>query len=470
MRHVPRLVALIAVVAATLTGPAGSALAATPSLASVSAVTPVWGTYQSVAPTRLLDTRVGLRAPKGPIASGRTVTLSVPGLAGVPLTGVSAVVLNVTVTGATLASYLTVWPAGTTRPTTSSINFVAGDTRANLVTVPLGTLGAGAGKISIFNQQGGVQVIADVMGYYVADGAAAAGGLYQRVTPQRWLDTRDPSFGGPFAPGESISMPVSYADASDPANVIDHNPHIRALAVNITAVSPTKPGYLVSWDGLGPEPATSTLNFVAGTVTPNMAIVPVGPCTTCTGSWLGLPSITVRNRSAGTVHVLIDVVGFYDDGQIGDGLRFRPLPPTRIVDTRTGFGASRFTGSATKIVAAPVSVAGLPTYSLVTNTTAVAPTLPTHLTLWDNDPVKPTVSNLNVAKGQIVANATVTDLGVGNRFSIFNQQGAVDVVVDVVGTMEYVPNIGPLAKAAPAAGSRVWTSSITAQSARRAVR
>lgn len=463
MRHVPRLVALLAVVATTLTGTAGLVNAAT---SPASAVTPVWGTYQTVAPARVLDTRNTI----GAVGQGRVIDVSILGAGGLPATGVSAVVLNLTVTAATKGGYLTAWPAGTTRPATSSINFVAGDTRANLVTVPLGTVGAGAGKISIFNLQGGVQVIADVMGYYVADGAAAAGGFYDQVTPERWLDTRDQAFGGPFRPGEAISMTVSYVDDSDPANIIDVNPNIRALAVNITAVSPTRSGFLTSWDGLGPEPATSTLNFDAGTVTPNMAIVPVGPCNTCAGTWLGLPSITVRNRSAGTVHVLIDVVGFYDDGQIGEGLRFRPLPPTRIVDTRSGLGASTFTGRATKVVDAPVAVAGLSTYSLVTNTAAIKPTLPTHLTLWDNDPVRPTVSNLNVAKGQTVANATVTGLGVGNRFSIYNEQGGVNVVVDVVGTMEYEPSTDPLAMAASAAGPRVWTGNITSQSARRATR
>lgn len=476
MRHLPRFVALLAVAAATVTSTSGLANAAT----TASVVTPVWGTYQTVAPARVLDTRYGTGAPKAPVGAGRAIDVPILGKGGVPATGVSAVVLNMTVTGATKGSYLTVWPAGTTRPTASSINFVAGASRANLVTVPLGTLGTGVGKISIFNQQGGVQVIADVMGYYLADGAATAGGLYQRVTPERSLDSRDPGFGGPFAPGEAITVPVSYVDNSDPANIIDLDPHIVALAVNLTAVSPAKPGYLVSWAGSAPAPSTSTLNFAAGTVTPNMAIVPVGPCTSCTGSWNGKPSITILNQSAGSTHVLMDVVGFYDDGQIGDGLRFRPMAPTRIVDTRKGQGATTFPGKATRTVTAPVPVAGADTYSLVTNTTAVLPTLSTFLTLWDDAAVKPWVSNLNVAKGRTVANATITGVGAGNIFKIYNDQGAVNVLVDVMGTMEYVPNTAPvaapLAAAARAAAPRavatprIFTANGAAEPVQRASR
>jgi hypothetical protein len=371
-------------------------------------------------------------------------------------------VVSLTVTAATKGSYLTAWPAGTTRPTISSINFVAGTNRANMVTVPLGTVGSDAGKISIYNPQGTVQVIADVMGYYVADGATTAGGLYQQAMPQRLLDTRDPSFGGPLGSEWSVSVPVDYNDPATPA--VDLNSHITALVVNITAVRPTKPGYLTSGDGGPVVPETSTLNFAPGTVTPNMAIVPVGPCSDCTGDWYGKPSITVLNGSAGTVHVLVDVVGFFDDGQLGDGLRFKPLTPTRIVDTRTGLGTTTLAAGETKPVTAPAPVAGNDTYALVTNTTAVMPTLTTFLTLWAGAETQPGVSNLNAVKDQVVANVTVTDVGNGNVFDVYNSVGVTNVVVDVMGTMEFIPNTVPAAAARVVASApRTWTSHRTAQ-------
>jgi hypothetical protein len=404
--------------------------------------------------------------------SGGTVNLSVLGAAGVPADGVSAVVLNVTITGATKPGYLTVYPAGDPRPNASSINFVAGTDRANLVTAPLGTLGTGAGTVAIYNPIGSVQVIADIVGYYVADGAATAGGLYQYVTPNRWFDSRDARYGAPraLAPGDWVQIPVDYQDDSDPANIIDVNPNIRALAVNITAVSPTRAGFLTAWDGGVVRPGTSTVNFAAGTITPNMAIVPVGPCTFCTGYWLGKPSVTVINGSSGTVNLVVDMVGFYDDGQLPDGLRFKPLAPTRIVDTRTGLGATTLTGGSTKVVTAPPSVAGNDTYALVTNSTAVLPTLPTHLTMWSNDIAIPGVSNLNAAKGQIVANATITDVGMGNKFDIFNSAGTTNMVVDVVGSMEFIPGAVPPAALAAARGPKTYTSDARDPSAVRSSR
>jgi hypothetical protein len=463
LRHVPKLVVLLTAVAATLTGTTGFANAATPSL-SASAVTPVWGTYQTVAPARVLDTRVGTGARKGPVGSGGTISMSMPVTSGVPATGVSAVVLNLTVTGATKPGYLTAWPAGTTRPTASGINFVAGANRANLITVPLGTIGSNAGRISIYNALGTVQVIADVMGYYVADGATTAGGLYQRQSvPQRMLDTREAWFGGPLDAGWSAPVVFDYNDPATPA--IDINSHITAVAVNITAVRPTAPGYLTAWDGSAALPTTSTLNFVPGAITPNMAIVPVGPCLDCTGAGYGLPSISVLNGSAGTIDILVDVVGFFDDGQLGDGFRFKPLTPTRIVDTRTGLGTTTFAGNQAKSIIAPASVAGNDTYCLVTNTTAVRPTMSTFLTMWDADETQPLVSNLNAAKGQIVANATITDVGMGNMFDVYNSAGATDVVVDVMGSMEFIPNT-VLTAARAVSTPKTWTSHAPAQPSR----
>src|SRR5665811_1961762 len=60
----------------------------------------VEGTFGSLTATRVLDTRTGLGAPKAAVAAGGTVHLQVAGMGGVPSSGVSAVMLNVTVTAA----------------------------------------------------------------------------------------------------------------------------------------------------------------------------------------------------------------------------------------------------------------------------------------------------------------------------------------------------------------------------------
>src|ERR1700712_5073072 len=81
------------------------------------------GTYYPLATARILDTRSGNGAPTRPLGAASTPPLQVGGRGGVPTTGVSAVVINLTVAGATGSSYLTVYPSGQTRPTSSAINY-----------------------------------------------------------------------------------------------------------------------------------------------------------------------------------------------------------------------------------------------------------------------------------------------------------------------------------------------------------
>jgi hypothetical protein len=130
---------------------------------SASATVTAFGGFTSLSPTRLLDTRIGLGAPEGAVAPRGTVHLQVTGRGGVPASGVSAVVLNVTAVAPTAEGYVTVYADGLARPTTSNLNFVAGRTVPNLVIAPVGT----NGKVALYNGSAGtVQLIADVSGYY----------------------------------------------------------------------------------------------------------------------------------------------------------------------------------------------------------------------------------------------------------------------------------------------------------------
>ena len=95
--------------------------------------------YFPVAPARICDTRaMGTPTPcaSKTLAAGGTLKVQVTGNGGVPA-GATAVVANVTATGATAQSFLTAYPDGTTRPLASNLNFSAGQTVPNLVTVPL---------------------------------------------------------------------------------------------------------------------------------------------------------------------------------------------------------------------------------------------------------------------------------------------------------------------------------------------
>ena len=119
------------------------------------------GSLVSLVPQRVLDSRSGVGAV-GPVRAGGTVVLPVAGRAGVPVSGVSAVVLTVTVTSAAGPGFVTVFAAGSARPGVSNVNFAAGQTVADLVVTRVGSGGA----VALFNGSSrSVQLVADVSGY-----------------------------------------------------------------------------------------------------------------------------------------------------------------------------------------------------------------------------------------------------------------------------------------------------------------
>jgi hypothetical protein len=143
--------------------------------------------FVAVTPVRILDTRVGLGLPgplMSPIGQNLQVTGEVPTATGTQMVvppGATAVVLNVTVVEPGAAGFVSVRPAGTPGPpTTSNLNFSAGDIVPNSVTVELPTSGPHAGRIELtydaFGTPGPItHALGDVVGYYVEGGAGPPG-------------------------------------------------------------------------------------------------------------------------------------------------------------------------------------------------------------------------------------------------------------------------------------------------------
>jgi len=110
----------------------------------------------------------------GAIGPGGMITVDVTGVGGVPASDVAAVVLNTTVDQPTSASFLTVFPSdASSLPLASNLNFGARQTIPNLVIVQVGA----DGNVKVYNQQGSVQVIFDVQGWY---GGTASSGTQPR--------------------------------------------------------------------------------------------------------------------------------------------------------------------------------------------------------------------------------------------------------------------------------------------------
>ena len=129
--------------------------------------------FSSLTPARLMDSRAGFRTVDGDsrftgsgvLRGGQVVNLRVLGRGGVPSSGVSAVALNVTVTGPSQASHLTVFPSGQSAPNASNLNFVAGQTVPNMVIARVGS----NGSVSLRLNAGQAHVIVDVAGWFGED-------------------------------------------------------------------------------------------------------------------------------------------------------------------------------------------------------------------------------------------------------------------------------------------------------------
>jgi hypothetical protein len=116
----------------------------------------------TVTPCRLLDTR---NPGEGPALTTGDRELVVPPKCGIPVDAL-AVALNVTAVGATASGHVTVFPGGTAAPGTSTINFSAGQTRANNQIVGLAPDFSGKLILRPFVPGGEVHFLVDVVGYF----------------------------------------------------------------------------------------------------------------------------------------------------------------------------------------------------------------------------------------------------------------------------------------------------------------
>lgn len=395
------------------------------------------GHYVSLSPSRVLDTRP---APDGPIGrcptactslgGGQAVDVQVTGANGVPDTGVTAVVLNVTATNPTASSYLTVYPAGTPRPTASNLNVVAGQTVANLVQVAVGS----GGDVSIFNLAGSVDVVADVEGYVAP--AASTAGLFNALTPARLCDTRPASAASPVnqCSGQALG-PGSTRTVHVLGNQGVPTMGVSGAVVNLTVTDPSASSYLTVSAPPNPRPLASNLNFLPGQTVANRVVVPVSPA----------GDITVFNLS-GWVDVVVDLAGWYTDPTSATGALDNPLAPARVCDSRAASAASPANqcsssrlapgGTLTITVAGlggiPVMGAGSPR-AVVLNVTVTGTTAAGFLTAYPAGLSRPLASDLNWAAGASAANLVIVAVGPEGTVSLYNSAGGTDVVVDVAG-------------------------------------
>ncbi|MEU6932351.1 hypothetical protein AB0A05_24710 [Streptomyces sp. NPDC046374] len=360
-----------------------------------SSLTTLPGTYTPVTPARLMDTRSGLGVPKAKLGADGKVLLKVAGQAGVPAEGLSAVVLNVTATNATASSFVSAYPHETQRTSASNLNFKAGQTSANLVTVPVVD-----GWVEFYNRAGSVDLLADIAGYYTE---GTAGSRYQPVTPKRLMDTRNGTgvAKAKVAANGTVTLPVT-------------EPGATAVVMNVTATNPTATSFVSVYPYGTTRTAASNLNFTAGQTVPNLVIVPVKD-----------GKVTFYNKY-GTVDLLADVAGYFkkDTGSVFTGMQ-----PKRLMDTRDGTGVAQGKIGAGKTVSLAV---GYKYSAVVLNVTATGPTATGFVSVYPYGTTRTAASNLNFVAGQTVPNLVVVPVKDG-RVTFYNHSGTVDLIADIAG-------------------------------------
>ena len=374
------------------------------------------GTYVPLAGARLLDTRSGVGAPAGQLYGGEAASVQIAGRGGVPVTGVSAVVLTVTATNPAASGWVSVGPGGAAPPTTSNLNFDRGQTVAGLVTTRLGI----SGDADVYSSVQG-DVIADVVGYYLA-GAAADPGAFVPLYPSRLLDTRG-AIGAPTAripAGGAVSLQVAGRGGVPNG--------AGAVILNVTAVAPAGTGWVTVHPDLVARPTASNLNYTLHRTVPNLVVVPV--------SSNGKVRLSV---SGAATDLVADVFGYYRAGVPTTAGAFGALTSARILDTRTGRGlaggpTTLAAGSTTRIKV--TGQGGVPTgkvSAVVLNVTAVGSPGPGWAALYQDGTPRPATSNLNWTRNQTVANLVVVPVSAAGDIQVSVNGSGTGLIADVAG-------------------------------------
>ncbi len=237
------------------------------------------------------------------------------------------------------------------------------------------------------------------------------------VTPARLLDTRNGIGTGalPLAADCSMALPVVGVGGVPAAGVV-------AVAVNVTATQAGAPGFLTVYPCGEARPATSTVNYEPGQNVANMAQVQVGA-----GGQICLYTMS-------KVDVLVDVLGWYGAGATSG---YKPLSPTRRLDTRYGIGIG---GQRQQVAAgggAGFPAAGSPSVpddatGVMLNLTATESAADGYLTAYGCGGAVPPSSNLNYRARRDVANQAVAAIGGDGRVCV-TSFAATHVVADLLG-------------------------------------
>jgi hypothetical protein len=372
--------------------------------------TPPNGTFVPDGPVRVLDTRSGLGAPRAHVGSGGTVRLQIAGKAGIPTSGVTAVVLNVSALSPTRPGYLAGYPDGTARPGVTDLTFLPGQTQSDQVVVPVVN-----GRVDLYNGSSGtVDLTADLAGYFTSSGSHS---LRTAVGPARLLNTRT-GLGAPkahVAAGGTVRLKVT-GHGGVPAS------GVSAVELNVTALAPARGGYLTLYPDGARRPVASQVSFAPGQSVAGLVLVPV-----VNGS------VDLFNGSGGSVDLTADVTGYYG----ATGSWFRSAGPARVLDTRSGLGGVGVTIQPHS--SAQFNVTSLPSWpnvgasAVVLSVSATGAQSAGSLTVFADSQSLPAQMSLLFPAHGTITNQIVVPVVNGDVDFVNNSGGTVQVFADLQG-------------------------------------
>jgi hypothetical protein len=372
-------------------------------------------TYHPVDPVRVFDSRNGTGL-LGKLVAKTPRAIAVAGQLTLP-SGISAITANVTVTGSTAGWAVYLGPSPNASPSSSMINFTAGQTVANGVTVAL----ASTGKVYatyISNASNTTEIVIDVTGYFTAN---LTGETYTPIAPVRELDTRsNKGISGKLSPFAPQAFQVAGNDGI---------PLTAQAVTGIVTVANPSDGYAVF---LGPtsiaHPTSSTINFGANqTISNNLTVK------------LGAGKIWATFLGSGTTDLVFDVTGYYVTSTAGS--IYVPMEPVRLLDTRNGTGHSGKIVYGTPIefaVGSNTGNGGIPMVSsaVTGNVTVVNQSFGWAVFLGPAKTMSPSTSTVNFVVDQVTANGCTVRLSPSaSLWATFVSNGAntTDLVFDATG-------------------------------------
>jgi YVTN family beta-propeller protein len=226
-----------------------------------------------------------LKSAGGPLSAGQARLVTLGGKAGVPSSGVGAVVFQLVDSGATFASYATVYPNGQSRPNASNLNWSLGSSMSNLVVTPLGAGGA----VRIYNHFGKVNLMLIVTGYFSGPGAPIAGSFNTPAISSALYSSS--SGGGALAGGHARTVAIGAV------GVVPLNASFAVL--NVTVSSTTTASSLMIYPSGSAKPVVAQLTWLKGQSRSTLVVVPLG----------ANGSITLLNQ-LGAANVTVSVEGY----------------------------------------------------------------------------------------------------------------------------------------------------------------